>query len=199
MTRLPRRALIALPLLFWGAAPTRAAVSGYRGWTLDDGLMKGGIPDDILSSLKAQIDLVESIEMKPEIKAAFRDQTLILDPTLKQPGKAGPRKLFLKPEIMPAENPVLLHELLHVYHFTRLPDGRNNATVRRFYNEAKARSLYPPQSYMMTNPAEFFAMTASVVLWGQAARPPFERETVKTRQPELYAWITSEFALKTAD
>ncbi len=187
--RLLLAGLMAMPV---GA---RAATRDYRGWTIDDSAMSGGLDGEGWTSLKAQIDLVESVKIKPEIKDYWRAQRLIIDPGLRQPGRAGPMRLFLSPKPQPVENPVLLHELIHVYHFHRLPDGEGNRDLIGFYEAAKRGGWYPPQSYMLSNVLEFFAMNASVVLWGRAARPPFERATVQRNQPELYAWIVREFGL----
>ncbi|WP_204349731.1 hypothetical protein, partial [Klebsiella pneumoniae] len=86
-----------------------------------------------------------------------------------QPGtrtRAGPRGVFFARETQPAENPVLLHELIHRWQLLRMPGGQQNSDVQRFYREAKASGLWPAGAYMLTNPFEFFAMTASVVLHG---------------------------------
>jgi hypothetical protein len=193
MTALTRRLIFALPLL---TLPAFAAESSYRGWRMDDGKLKNGIEEATLTSLKAQIDLVESLKIRPEIKAYFRDQVLTLDPALEQPGRAGPRGLFLSPKPQSPENPVLLHELLHVYHASQLPDGQRNTDLLGFYAAAKTGKLYPEGAYVLSNVGEFFAMNASVVLWGKAARPPYTRANVQARQPDLYDWIVREFGLK---
>ena len=87
--------------------------------------------------------------------------------------------MFLDRQIDPPENPVLLHELLHAYHQQRLPDGLKNPRIIAFFEAASLSGKFPPQAYMLTNPAEFFAMCASVVLWGHAARLPFTRAHVR--------------------
>lgn len=191
-----RRGLLALISLA-SLAPSiaLAATRDYRGWTVDESALSGGLDAAQWDSLKAQIDLVESVNMKPEIKDFWRAQVLTIDPTLKEPGRAGKMRLFLAPEPQPRENPVLLHELIHVYHFNKMPGGRTNPTIIGFYEVAKRGGWYPERSYMLTNPVEFFAMNASVVLWGKAARPPFTRATVQKNQPELYAFIVTEFGL----
>jgi hypothetical protein len=197
MPHLNRRLMLALPLMLAPVVTSALATeTTYRGWTIDASLMKAGVDEATLTSLKTQIDLVESIDFDSSIKDFFRAQILMLDPSLNQPGRVGPRGLFLKPEVQPPENPVLLHELIHVYHFKRLEDGKNNTDIIDFYEAAKQGGFYPPKAYALTNVAEFFAMTASVVLWGKAARPPFMRAKVLKDQPDLYAWIVKEFDLK---
>lgn len=193
-----RRAVL---LLTAGALPFLCAAGepippSYGGFALDFSALPGEPQKRLVDSLHAQIDLVDSVRMRADILAFFQEQRLILDPTLNQPGRAGPRGLFLQPEIQPKENPVLLHELLHVYHARRLPDGMRNADVLRFYEEAKGKRDYPANSYMLSNVVEFFAMTVSVVLWGRAARPPSTRSTVRRVQSEYYDWIVREFALQ---
>lgn len=146
-------------------------------------------------SLAAQIALVKSLRVKPDIAAFFAGQLITVDLAADTRTRAGPRGVFFERRPMPPENPVLLHELLHRYHLLRLPDGFRNIRVLRFYAEAQANGRFPPDAYMLTNPVEFFAMTASVVLWGTAARPPFLRATVREKLPDLYRWIVAEFGL----
>ncbi len=172
-----------------------AATRDYRGWTIDESSLPSGLDARQWDSLKAQIDLVESVNIKPEIKDFWRAQVLTIDTTLKEPGRAGKMRLFLSPEPQPRENPVLLHELIHVYHFNSMEGGARNPAIIGFYEAAKRRGWYPDRSYMLSNPVEFFAMNASVVLWGRAARPPFTRGTVQKNQPDLYDFIVSEFGL----
>ncbi len=186
-------AVIAATTAVPGAA--LAATRDYRGWTVDESALPSGLDAGQWDSLKAQIDLVESVSIKPEIKDFWRAQVLIIAPTLKEPGWAGRMRLLLSPDPQQRENPVLLHELIHVYHFNRMDGGARNPTVLGFYEAAKRGGWYPERSYMMTKPIEFFAMNASVVLWGRAARPPFTRATVQRNQPDLYAFIVAEFGL----
>jgi hypothetical protein len=150
----------------------------------------------VIQSLQAQIDIVESIDLKPEIKAFFHSVPLEIVPTT--PGGAGAysfdrHRMLLSMDVDPPQNPVFLHELLHAYHDQRLPNGSRNAQVIRFYGQARQSGAFPAQSYMLKNPIEFFAMCASVVLWGRAARPPSTRQTVRQVLPEMYDWIVSTF------
>jgi hypothetical protein len=181
-------------------APARANTSSsaketYRGFQIDLSELSAKERRKYFDSLHAQVDLVESVAMKPDIKDYFRTITVHIDPALKHGGRASRRGLFLAGAEMPPDNPVLLHELLHVYHHSQLPDGRQNRDVLRFYERAKASGEFPADAYMLTNAGEYFAMTASVVLYGRASRPPSTRDTVKRTQPQAYAWIVREFGL----
>jgi hypothetical protein len=46
---------------------------------------------------------------------------------------------------------------------------------------------------MLSNVKEYFAMMASAYLHGEEARDPFTREAVRTKQPDMYAWLVKEF------
>jgi hypothetical protein len=64
---------------------------------------------------------------------------------------------------------------LHAYHYRVLPNAFENADVLRFYDRAKENALYPEDSYVLKNVREFFAVTASLYLWGNVDRPPHTR------------------------
>ncbi len=53
-----------------------------------------------------------------------------------------------------------------------LPDGFGNADVEQFYERARDSGFYPPDAYVLKNVQEFFAVTASLYLWGNVDRPP---------------------------
>ena len=178
------------------AASAVPATQSYRGFELDLSELKPQERRKYFDSLHAQIDLVEGVQIKPEIKDYFRTVTVHVDPSLRQGGHTSRRGLFLAAAEMPPDNPVLLHELLHVYHHSQLSDGRQNADVLRFYQRAKASGEFPAGAYMLSNVSEYFAMTGSVVLYGRASRPPSTRETVKRAQPQAYEWIVRVFGLK---
>ncbi|MBX3480845.1 MAG: hypothetical protein KF842_10610 [Caulobacter sp.] len=167
----------------------------WRGYRIDLTALDEDRRPEILASLQRQIDIVEGLAIDPAIKAWFRDIAIIVNPRLKQPGRYGQGRLEMAAMISPPDNPVLLHEMLHGYHFDRLPDGRKNRDVIAAWEAARASGRWPEQAYMLKNPGEFFAMTASVVLWGQAARPPSTRAALREALPDWYDWLVREFGL----
>ena len=154
--------------------------------------------DELEASVKKQIDIVADSGAKPEIMAFFRSQKV----TMKQGqvvhggrfSAAGGVEIEARPQ--PPERPILLHELLHALHANYLPGGLDNPDVIRFYNNAKRGMLYPPGAYMLINKGEFFAITGSLYLWGFVARPPNNRETLRSKQPHYYEWLGEMFGVR---
>jgi hypothetical protein len=97
----------------------------------------------------------------------------------------------LDPSSREKERPVLLHELLHAYHAHMLPDGFNNAVLLSQYKVGKG--LYPSDAYLVTNEREFFAVTASVFLYGKETLEPFTRAKMREKQPEYYNYLVWVF------
>jgi hypothetical protein len=91
---------------------------------------------------------------------------------------------------------VLLHELLHAYHFRVLPGALQNPDLLRFYGNARDDGLYPPDSYVLKNVQEFFAVTGSLYLWGNVDRPPHTRENLRDKQPLYYKWLGELFGVQ---
>ena len=180
------------------AAPAYADDFSYKDWRFNTDAVHGALPDAFVQSLKSQVDIVDSLNIKPEIKSFFHTVPLEID--LTSSGGAGAyrfkkHRMILSLQIDPPANPVFLHELLHAYHDLKLPDGVKNATVIRYYDQARTSGAFPPQAYMLKNELEFFAMCASVVLWGRAARFPYTRTDVREKLPDFYTWIVGEFGL----
>ena len=180
------------------ARPAWGAELSIGNWRFRTDAANGPLSDALMHSLQAQTDLVEGLDIKPTIKTFFHSVPLEIVPTTPRgPGcySFETRRMLLSMQPVPPEDPVLLHELLHAYHQQRVRDGLRNADVIRFFNEARSSAAFPPRSYMLTNTMEFFAMCASVALWGQAARPPSTRANVREKLPEFYDWIVAEFSL----
>ena len=191
LSNLSRRAVLTGAAALTLPLPARA----HEGFAID--WQGEAQTPEVAASLEAQIALVERLKISDTAMAFFRSQTITVDkPGDQRRTRAGPRGIFFERRAVPEDNPVLLHELLHRYHLERLPGGRGNSDVRRLYETARDSGAYPPRAYMLSNAFEFFAMMASVVLHGRAARPPFDRETVRRKSRDAYAFIVREFGFR---
>lgn len=54
-----------------------------------------------------------------------------------------------------AQDPVMLHEFLHVYHARLMPQGYDNRGIFAFYAEGKSKNFYPKEAYVLKNNREF--------------------------------------------
>ena len=97
--------------------------------------------------------------------------------------------VMVRPLRIDAQTPVVLHELLHAYHAHILPEGVKNPAVLHYYNLAKSEQLYLADAYLLTNEREFFAVTASVFLYGKDDKEPFTRLSLKQKQPDYYNYL----------
>jgi len=97
--------------------------------------------------------------------------------------------VMIRPHKMTMQEPLILHELLHAYHARMMPAGVRDAKVQGYYDLAKSQQLYPDDAYVVTNEREFFAVTASVFLYGKADKDPFTRAKMKEKQPDYYRYL----------
>lgn len=188
-----RRQIVASGI---GAALVPSAAYGMsagEGFAID--WQSGPETPAVVASLSAQIALVKALKIKPERAAFFASQPITVDLANGTKTRAGPRGIFFERRAVPADNPVLLHELLHRYQLLRLPGGVANPTVHAFYDAAKTSGLYPAKAYMLSNAFEFYAMMASTVLYGRTSRPPLLRANVARKSPDMFAWIVEDFGL----
>ena len=169
----------------------------YRDHRVDITAAPAGKRRALVPSIRRQLDIVEDLPISAEALAFFRSISIGVDPSLHEPGVyRGSQQVFIIDRPQPENNPVLLHELLHAYHHLVLPQSNRNPDVLKFYQRAKTVSAWPKDAYMLSNVGEFFAMTVSVVLFGQAARPPSTRAAVKENQPIYFDWIVRQFGLR---
>jgi hypothetical protein len=108
---------------------------------------------------------------------------------------SGRGVVMFRPAMMKyAEDPVMLHEFLHVYHAKLMPNGFENKGIKDFYGEAKGKGLFEKDAYLLKNHKEYFAVTASIFLAGKdAVHEPNTRAKLKEKQPGYYKYLVGVF------
>ena len=177
----------------------RGPFKSYHGFRIDVGEAQGRVAlDRALAEVEHQIDIVDRSGVGPAMLARFRAVPIRISVSFAGGGShySGGSEVTLGSLQPNDDRPVLLHEYMHVLEYRTFPGGFRNATVRRYFEEAQARGLYPQGSYMMSNPAEFFAVTASCYLNGTVARAPYTRAAIRERQPDYYAYLQRLFGTR---
>jgi hypothetical protein len=200
------RAVGVIGLLLLFSASSFAEIAAvekltYRGFVIDATAVRSVEQLDALrSSIAHQIDIVADCGAKAEVLRFFQGQEIIVRPDLrgKHRGMFDARSFGIEIDdgVAAPQKPIILHELLHAFHFRAMPGGYQNADIVRFYNRAKSNRLYTEGEYLLTNVQEFFAVTASLYLWGNVDREPHTREKLKATQPIYYAWLGELFGVK---
>jgi hypothetical protein len=199
-----RAALLAVLLCAPAFAQNNVAagVLQYRGFSVDLSEART-VPDlaAVEASVEHQIDIVADCGASPTVLAFFRGQEVFLMPSKTDGGgrfRADRPGVELDDVVMPFEKPILLHELLHAFHWRVLPRGFQNPDILLYYGRAKEAG-YPDDyrnAYFLSNPREFFAVTGSLYLWGHVSRPPYDRPMLKAKQPFYYAWLGKLFGVR---
>jgi len=192
-------ALIVAGVVCFAAARTAAAdplIFEYHGWHIDLTKARGKEPDQkMIAAVKRQLDIVEQVNLQPQALQFMRTIKLWANPDLDEkvgPGHYGHATgVDFRANLLDPQKPIILHELLHAYHDRMLPGGFNNPDVDAYYD--RARGQWPNQAYMMSNKREFFAVTASVYLFGYIDRQPHSRENIRNKQPRYYQWLADQF------
>ena len=96
------------------------------------------------------------------------------------------------------QRPIVLHELLHFYHAHIFPLGVEDPAIEFHYKVAG--TIYQNgDAYVLRNEREFFAVTASIFLYGNDDQhEPFTRAQLKEKQPDYYKYLVSLFGFDPA-
>jgi hypothetical protein len=144
--------------------------------------------------LQRQIEIVASVGLPDDVLAFFRRIPIEIDPA--QNGNGGTyqqRKVILPDEPIPENRPVLLHELLHAYHYEVLG---NVEPIRQAHRQALQSEKLGGRhrgAHFLANHAEYFAVVASIYLFGVIQQPPFNCRTLAAEQPEFLAYLARLF------
>jgi hypothetical protein len=167
----------------------------YRGYRLDLSPSGAGSEvDKLRRAAEHQVDIVEATALDARTKAFLRGFSV----TVRSGSGAGSHYgggdgVTIAVEDPDDDRPILLHEFMHVYHLRLLPGGKANPDIQIFYGRARTGGFYPRGAYLLKNPREFFAMTASVFLHGHLAREPFTHDEMRRKQPVYDRYLARLF------
>lgn len=189
-----RPSQLVAALAFWSAAGLASAQEGFRIVQPREPL-----PDEVIASFHTQLGLVEAAGLPPQVLSAMKQTTIVIDPDLEDKHgvfavRRGVGTVRLRPMVFAPNRPILLHELLHAYHFNVL--GRGRAEILQAYAHAKNSSLFPPRfqdAHFLKNDREFFAVTASMYLFGDLQQPPFRCAALSTLDDGYLAFLGAQF------
>lgn len=178
-----------------GQAP--ATLLGHHGFVINLTRIEGKEKTDtVLAAVKRQIEIVETVGLKEEVLKFFRSVPILMLPdSTGTPGLYSKRnkRVALKYLDLAPTKPILLHEFLHAYHDQIMADGYGNADIVHYYELALQRYRMSKSEYFLSNEKEFFAVTASIYLYGSIKRAPFDRTTIKSAQPLYWTYLEGLF------
>ena len=180
--------------------PNRSAT--HLGFTVSDALLsaadKSRLEPDMTNSLMEQINIIEAAKLPADVLAFMKTVTIVLDPALRsQPGvffaRNGIGEVRLQPAVFSVKRPVLLHELLHAYHFFDIT--LQNPEVLAAFDVARndPDNMQFGKAHFLQNPKEFFAVTASIYLSGRVQQPPFTCGAFAPKHPPYMLFLESKF------
>jgi hypothetical protein len=170
----------------------------YRGFQIDESAQPGGLPPRVMASLQEQLDIVEAVGLPAPVLGALKQTKILVDPDLRgNPGvfsvQGGEGAVRVRPVVFPANKPILLHELLHAYHFSVL--SMRNREVVQGYQYAREHKLFPQYqaAHFLENPKEYFAVTGTLYLFGDIQQPPFSCAALANLGPDYLAFLAAQF------
>jgi hypothetical protein len=195
------RALL-LSMLFLVAPPAMADIE-YHGFAIDDHLLDDGqkarFASQPAASVIEQLNIVEAAGLPPDILAFFKKTNILVDPAVRgNPGlfsiRDGAGAVRIQPIVFPANKPILLHELLHAYHFYIL--SLKNPAIVDAFDAASRDGTYPAQfqkAHFLQNEKEYFAVTSTIYLFGNIQQPPFNCAILSKTDPAYLAFLEKTF------
>ena len=188
-----------------GAAPARTvaleSAARYHGFTIAlTGFGSAVETEAALVLVKEQISMVERVGLRAAQLSFFRSLKLRIAGSLRGYfGIYDKGVISLAPSQIDGHNPTLLHEYMHALHDKRLPGGFANTEIEAAYRDAYGVKRYEGTNaaYFLTNSHEFFAVTATLYLWGSLpVNRPYTRAAIKDAQPGYYKFLEGLFGAR---
>lgn len=184
-------------LVLCGSIGSSAMAGDYHGFRIDDRAQP--LAPDALASLTAQLDVVEAAGLPPAVLDALKGTPIVVDPDLRgNPGIFAVRRdagaVYIRPIVFEPNKPILLHELLHAYHFRVLHMDRPE--IAQAFREIKASNVFPARfqsSHFLENEKEFFAVTGTLYLFGDIQQPPFSCAALDRLPAAYLAFLAAQF------
>lgn len=150
-------------------------------------------------SLEHQMDIVEQSGVPPATLEFFKTVPVVMVPKLDTGfghagrDETGRQIVEMKAEKLPADRPILLHELLHAYHGVKLGP---TPMIRDSYRQALQSGIYNRyrKAHFLEAPNEYFAVIGSIFLYGKRIdQPPFDCALTAKYQPQFIQFLTEQF------
>ena len=181
------------------ALSASALASDYHGFHIDESAQR--LAPDAQAAIASQLDIVESSGLPPAVLAALKQTPIVVDPDLRgNPGifavRGGLGAVYVRPAagVFAPNKPIVLHELLHAYHFRVLHLDRPE--IQQAYQHAKQAGVFPPRfqsSHFLENAKEFFAVTGTLYLFGDIQQPPFSCAALGKLDAGYLAFLAEQF------
>jgi hypothetical protein len=192
-----------LPVILFLVSPMAMADLEYHGFTIDDHLLDSGqkarFAAQSAASVIEQLNIVEAANLPPDVVNFFKQTKILVDPAVRgNPGlfsvRDGDGAVRIQQIAFPASKPILLHELLHAYHFYIL--SLKNPAIIDAYAAASRTGRYPAEfqkAHFLQNEKEFFAVTSTIYLFGKIQQPPFNCEVLAKTDPGYLGFLEKTF------
>lgn len=187
-----------LPAMFAALVLSAGAMAAeYHGFQIDDSAQQ--LAPEARASLQAQLDIVDAVGLPPQVVAALKQTPIVVDPGLRgNPGifavRGGTGAVYVRPVVFAPNKPILLHELLHAYHFKVL--HMDNPEIQQAYLHARQSDAFPARfqsAHFLENGKEFFAVTGTLYLFGDIQQPPFACAALAKLDPDYLAFLAAQF------
>jgi hypothetical protein len=181
------------------------ALPEFRGFLVDMSRLSPAQRQALTPSYIEQIKVIESVGLPAELLSFMKTIPIFADPEFSRPGTHA---LYRRKDITPkpkgqvvtdltpmeSKRPILLHEMLHAYDANKW--DFDHATVIAAYERALSEKLYPPsavKSHFLSNPREYFAISATIYLVGQIQQEPFNCAVLAKKQPRYVEFLEQLF------
>lgn len=176
--------------------PQPSLVFAYHGWRVDASrAARVQRADKTVRALQTQIDLVERLNLKPQVLTDLRAVPIQAEagPGAREPAHFDKGVVIVDARALQPKHPTVLYGLMEAYMDRSLPGGFANPDIDRFRREAASRHIWPKTARMLEDDPDFFAATTSAYLYGVITREPYTRGDLKKTQPGYYQWLAKLF------
>ena len=190
----------------WVAAVSAAAgkpaeIATYHGFKIQlSGFGDEADTQAALTLVREQIDMVERVGLSAAQLGFFRSLKMRISGNLRgYYGIYDKGEISLAPAQIDGHNPTLLHEFMHALHDRKLPGGFSNKEIDAAYKDAFGNKRYEGTNaaYFLTNSHEYFAVTATLYLWGSLPyNRPYARSVIRDSQPDYYKFLGRLFGTR---
>ncbi|MBC9931017.1 hypothetical protein [Chitinophaga qingshengii] len=178
-----------------GASDGQIAAARYRNFNV---AYYGTVPSDIQALVNGEIDQLYNTSTTSTTKSRMTGATINV---YNNPGQGD---LFYNNgnvyivnfavyrNVHTGPGNVIFHELFHYLHDTWVSGGFNNSTIINLWQNCRNSGVYPPGSYVLSNQAEYFAVSAEAK-YCNTNRPPYNASTLAASDPNCNNVLSSNF------